>query len=219
MATIIEFEVPAKAFALEETLVALPDIEIEIERVVAGNSEHITPYVWAHADDFDALEAAFEADPTVESASLLSETKQERSYQITWAGSIEEIVQLLTDHQGTLIHATGSDDGWHLRTVFPDRKALSEACDAADEIGLQSTVQAIYESKETRHIHYGLTEKQRETMVAAFEAGCFSIPREVTLTEFAEQRDISHQSISERIRRATGHLVESTLISQSEEGT
>jgi predicted DNA binding protein len=126
------------------------------------------------------------------------------------------IVQVLTQYHGTITHADGSADGWHLRVVFPDREALSQAYDAAREAGFEFDVRAIYGPESTRHIRYGLTEKQRDIMVAAFEAGVFKVPREVTLTEFAEQQNLSHQAVSEQIRRATDHLVESTLITHSD---
>ncbi|MFC6906752.1 bacterio-opsin activator domain-containing protein [Halalkalicoccus tibetensis] len=212
MATIFEFKVPTNEFALEETLIECPDAVIEIERVVADNPNRITPYVWARTDDFAALEAAFDDDPTVEDLTRLSETGNERSYQMTWAGTIDRIVPLLTEHEGTITHATGSADGWSLRVLFPDRAVLSETHDYLQEAGFSLTVEAIYEATADGHIQYGLTETQRETIVAAFEAGYFEVPGEVTMTEFAEQLGLSHQAVSERLRRATGNLVESTLI-------
>ncbi|MFC6906849.1 bacterio-opsin activator domain-containing protein [Halalkalicoccus tibetensis] len=212
MATIFEFEVPTDKFALEKTLTACPEAVIEIERVVADDPDQITPYVWAHADDFAALEDTFDDDPTVEDRILLSEMGDERSYQMTWEGMIDQIVPLLTDHEGTITHATGSADGWSLRVLFPDRAALSEAHDYLQEAGFSLTVGAIYEATDDGHIQHGLTETQRETIVAAFEAGYFTVPRTVTQTELAEQLGLSHQALSERLRRATGELVESTLI-------
>lgn len=113
---------------------------------------------------------------------------------------------------GTITHATGSVDGWGLRVLFPDHEALSEAHDYLREAGFSLTVQAVYEAQDDGHIQHGLTETQRETIVAAFEAGYFTVPREVTMTEFAEQLGLSHQAVSELLRRATGNLVESTFI-------
>lgn len=216
MATIFEFEVPTEEFALEQTLTEFPDVTVEIERVVADDPDRITPYVWAHSEDFEALEAAFADDPTVEDLTMLSEMGQERSYQMTWAGSVDRIVPLLTDHQGTITHARGSADGWSLRVLFPDREALSEANDYLREAGFSLRVGAIYEAVDDGHVQHGLTETQRETIVAAFEAGYFEVPRETSLSELGEEVDLSHQALSERLRRATSSLVESTLITGDE---
>jgi predicted DNA binding protein len=216
MGTIIEFRLPTEEFALEETLDTRPEAQIEIERVVADDPDKITPYIWARADDFDAFEAALEDDPTVEDVTLVSDTAEERSYQMTWTDSIDFIVHLLTEHEGIITHADGSADGWELRVVFPDQESLSEAYETAQEAGFRFDVTAIYGTEDPRSIQYGLTDAQRDAIVAAFEAGYFAVPREVTLHEFAEQQDSSHQSLSEQLRRATGNLVESTLITHSE---
>lgn len=217
MAAIIELELPTEEFALEETLTTLPEVYIEIERVVADDPEQITPYTWVRADDFNEFRAVITDDPTVESITLLSKAAGERSYRMTWSDSIDVVIQHFTAYEGTITHAEGAATGWELRAVFPDRESLSQAYQCAQKEGFHFNVQAIYDAEETRHIHYGLTEKQRETMVAAFGAGYFDVPREVTLTEFAEQQQVSHQAISERLRRATRELIGSTLVTCSEE--
>lgn len=216
MATILELEVPTNEFVLEATLTACPGAVIEIERVVANDPNQITPYVWAHTDDFAALEAAFDDDPTITDWTVLSEMNGERSYQMTWTGMIDQIVPLLTEHEGTITHATGSTDEWSLRVLFPDRAALSEAYDYLEEAGFSLTVRAIYEAQGTDYILHGLTEMQRETIVTAFNAGYFTVPRTVTQSELAEQLETSHQALSEQLRRGMGKLVESTLITGSE---
>jgi predicted DNA binding protein len=216
MVTIIEFRFPPEEFALEETLNTQPEAHIEIERVVADDPDRITPYVWVQTDDFDAFEAALEDDPTVEEVVIFSDTGKERSYQMTWTGPIDFIVQILTEYSGAITHADGSTDGWDLRVVFPDRESLSRAYDAAREADFEFDVGTIYGTENARGVQHGLTESQRETLVAAFEAGYFTVPREMSLSDLAEQQETSHQALSERLRRATGNLVESTLITHSD---
>lgn len=212
MAAIIEFSLPTEEFALEDTLDAHPGAHIEIERVVADDPDQITPYMWVRTDDFDAFEAALAEDPTVEDVVTFSDTGEERSYQMTWTGSIDFIVQVLTEYSGTITHADGSADGWDLRVVFPDRESLSRANEAAQEAGFQFDVRTIYGSEDARGVQHGLTDTQRDTLVAAFESGYFTVPRETSLSELAEKQDSSHQALSERLRRATGNLVQSTLV-------
>jgi predicted DNA binding protein len=65
-------------------------------------------------------------------------------------------------------------------------------------------------------VRRGLAEARRSALVAAFEAGYFTDPRETSLSDLAEQQDSSHQALSERLRRATGNLVESTLITHGD---
>lgn len=216
MATILEFELPPDEFALQEAFKTYPHAEIEIERVVADAPDHLTPYVWAYADDFDALEAAFEDDPTVKRMAVLAEMDDERSYQMTWAGPIDHLLTFLTDHEGAVTHAHGSEAGWNLRLLFPDHETLSQAHDSVTEAGFSLDIQAVYTAEDERHRRYGLTETQRTTLVTALQSGYFTVPREVSLTELAEQQDLSHQALSERLRRGMDNLVESTLLTQDE---
>lgn len=57
----------------------------------------------------------------------------------------------------------------------------------------------------------GLTPEQYETLVAAVEHGYFEIPREVSMQDLAEELGVSHQALSERLRRAYETLVTAEL--------
>lgn len=46
MASIVEFAIPVEEFALRKTLERLPEIEIEVDRVVAHETTHVLPFVW-----------------------------------------------------------------------------------------------------------------------------------------------------------------------------
>lgn len=46
----------------------------------------------------------------------------------------------------------------------------------------------------------------------ATQAGYFKVPKEVTLKELAEAQGVSHQAMSEQIRRGVHHLIEQSLI-------
>ena len=57
-----------------------------------------------------------------------------------------------------------------------------------------------------------LTDKQGEALELAFEQGYYEIPRDTTAKEFAEAVGISHQALSERLRRAHKNLAENTVV-------
>jgi predicted DNA binding protein len=214
MVTIIEFELPADEFVFHETLTTCPDAVFEVERVVATNTEQVTPYVWVQADE---LERAFETDPTVEAATRLSDTDEDRSYRMEWTGPIDLLVHILTEQEGTITHAEGHSGSWRLTVLFPERAALSRAHSYASENGFSLDVRTIYEMDGERHAQFDLTSGQYESLVAGFEAGYFEVPRRLSLSDFAEQEGISHQALSERLRRGIGGLVERTLAGGKED--
>jgi hypothetical protein len=50
-------------------------------------------------------------DSTVEDVVMFSDTEEKRSYQMTWTGSIDFVIQVLTEYSGTVTHTDGSADG------------------------------------------------------------------------------------------------------------
>lgn len=51
-------------------------------------------------------------------------------------------------------------------------------------------------------------------LVAAAKNGHFTIPRETTITDLADEFDVSHQAFSELLRRGMENLVFSTLTAE-----
>lgn len=215
MALIVEFEVPREKFALFETLRSVPDATLEVGRVVADAPDSITAYLWARAPDFEALEAALEADPTVRSLTVLSESADERSYRMTWNEPIDLLLHVLTEQQGTVIHAANRGGAWALRVSFPEGDALEQAQELkelAQRNEFSLDVRGIHRTDEYRGAKPEMTRPQQEALVAAFEAGYFEVPKRVTLAELAEAEGVSHQAMSERIRRGVHYLIEQTLV-------
>ena len=64
---------------------------------------------------------------------------------------------------------------------------------------------------------YGVTQPQRETLMRAVQRGYYSIPRQMSTQDLAEDLDISDQAVTERLRRAIVTLTENTLIAMQDE--
>ncbi|MGM0590036.1 MAG: helix-turn-helix domain-containing protein [Halobacteriota archaeon] len=89
---------------------------------------------------------------------------------------------------------------------------LSSTHDFCEDHGLAFDIESIRELDGEPAGRYGLTSDQYDALVTAFERGFFQVPREVTLEDLAGELDISHQALSERLRRGTDALVEDTLV-------
>ncbi|EMA55044.1 MULTISPECIES: helix-turn-helix domain-containing protein [Halococcus] len=212
MSTIANIEIPADEFALYDTLVAVPDLELDVERVVAHDDERVMPFIWVSSDHMDDVERAFENDSSIENLELLSDLGEERLYRMDWTTQIEVVVQILVESDATVLDAFGTDGRWEFRILFPEREALSATHEFCEAEGLTMDIRNIYEMDADRHGRFGLSEPQHETLVAAFEHGHYEVPRDITLDDLATELDISHQALSERFRRAYSTLVENTLI-------
>lgn len=57
-----------------------------------------------------------------------------------------------------------------------------------------------------------LSDEQQTTLRLAYDRGYYSIPREIRAKALAEELGVTHQAVSERLRRGRGNLVEHMLV-------
>lgn len=208
---IAEFSVesPILMGALDEA----PGVRVSYEEHYRSEDE-VRLLFWAEGEDFAAFEAGLAADPTVADPTLLNETPSRRLYRVTYTrrGRAVSIFPIWGDLDVVLLSAEATPDGWSHRMRVPGRDELEQLREYCRERGVGFTLTALYHDVEpSEEATTGLSEDQREALVAALEAGYYEIPREATLAEVAEELGISSQALSERLRRGTARLVRSSL--------
>ncbi|UPV75131.1 helix-turn-helix domain-containing protein [Halorussus limi] len=213
MSTIAQLAIPAEEFALRETLPRVPDVAVEAERVVAHDEGRVMPFVWAAGEDLDAFEDALADDPSVENERRLTDLPDGRFYQMEWVESVEVLLHSMTEHGAAVLKARGRDDRWHLRILFSDRAAVSQTHEFCRERELRADVEQIHEleGRDDGGGRHGLTAEQYEAVTTALETGYYEVPRGASARDLAERLDISHQALSERLRRGHGNLVANAL--------
>ena len=212
MTTIAEFNIPAEEFTLKKTLQQHPDIRLEIDRVVAHDTVHVTPFIWVSGKDHEELLPAFEADPSIEDVELLGEFDNESHYRMKWNDHTQIIGHMVIEGNATVQQAIAKDGKWRLRALFPERSGLSETYDFAEEQGIPLTINQVYDADSIRRVRFSLTEEQHEALTEAAKQGYYSVPRETNQSELADTLNISHQAASERLRRAYLNLIEHALL-------
>ncbi len=212
--TVVEVEIPINEFALRQTVSKFPSIDFEIERAVAHDADRVMPFIWVQSDeiDRDEFETVIGNDPSLEQFDLIADLDEEWLYRMEWITEIEALIHILVEEQGTILSAVGSQAGWNLRILFADRDALSRTFEYCKTQGLTFNIINIYQFEEGREGRLGLTEEQQDTLISAFEAGYFDIPREANAEKLAADLGISHQAVSERLRRGYANLIQNTLI-------
>jgi predicted DNA binding protein len=212
MSTIVEAIVPADQFALAETLSAVPATEIRMVRLVAHGSESVMPFLWAGCEDTDRVHDALANDPTTESVEILSEFDGEALFRVDWAARVRVLVSIVAEEDATILDACGRDGTWHLQIFFPDHELVSATREFCEDFGIDLELERINRlSEASEYGHLGLTERQYETLVDAYEAGYYEVPRTVNQEELAEHFDVSHQALSERLRRAHETVITNAL--------
>lgn len=216
MATTIDCRIPLEEFALAQTFASVPDLRIEAERFVAFGSDSPIPFVSVETDDFEAFEAAAEEDSSVASFSALGEERERRFYRLEWTATAERRLGLLLEKGGVIARARSRGESWQLTLLCPDREVLSRTYESCEENGLSLAIDSIYELDGSENARFGLTEAQYATLLEAQKRGYYDVPRDATLSELADRLGISHQALSERLRRGHGNLISRTLSSVPE---
>lgn len=212
MSLVAEFTVPAEEFALYETLCVVPEMTVEVERVVAHEADYIVPYFWTSGGEHAAFEAAAADDPSIENLSRLDETNGAVLYRGEWVEDVETVVSAFTRTGAVLLDATEKEGHWRLQLRFDERADCSRFQTYVAEDGLSVDLHRLYSPTQPRAGGQpALTELQHETLIAALEAGYYEMPREVTMGELAEELDISQQALAKRLRRGYRNLIEDSL--------
>ncbi|PCR89765.1 helix-turn-helix domain-containing protein [Natrinema ejinorense] len=206
MTTIAELSLSTDAFALAETLQQRPALEVRVESVVAEGPDRTVPLVWFSNVDRSELEAALDADSTVEEYRQLLETTEDGQlfYRLQYSEAVSSVCSCVYRHGGTVLDAQISDGRWTLRLLFPHREGLSDAVAAIEDHGVRIDVKRMVEAGKGEDLETtaALTEPQQEAIAEAYRQGYYDVPREISLEELANELDISHQALSERLRRA-----------------
>lgn len=208
-ATLVRSRLPTEAFALEETFRTIPDLTVEGAPVAATGNASMS-LMWARTDE-DDLTRTLAGDPTVSTVEELCRTGDRHCYRVEWSHDIQCCMEILLQSQGILLRSQGADSQWHLDLLYPDRETLQDASECCEQYELPLTIKAIRSLDADQQTQYGLTSVQHETLIHAHQQGYFNVPREISLQELAEQMDISHQALSERLRRGHNTLINATL--------
>lgn len=207
---LVQATVPCEDLALADTFERVPDATVSSGNV-AGAGGGALPLLWIAAPDHDRLEAALEEDPSTRTVARLTTRGGACLYRISWAPTVEILVEILASEGATVVDASADHEGWRLRVLYPSHCALGNAMEYCERHNVRVGVQSIRQLTGDSSGQYGLTEPQYRSLKLACEQGYFEVPRETNLDEIARSQGISHQALSERLRRGTEKLVSQAL--------
>jgi hypothetical protein len=203
MSVIGEFTVPSEEFLLAETLVEVPEMVVELQRVVAHSEEKLVPFFWVHHGDREAFDSAIQNDSTVEDVVLLDEFDRGTSYRASWKKYARAVAYAYIEAGGTIFEATGQYDTWTLRMRFDDERVMSDFHEYCRREGIPFELDRLYRPSEPMAGgQYGLKPSQRELLVDAYQDmdGLAGNTIESTVTTGTAGRRVSGRVL----RRSTG---------------
>jgi len=216
MVTLLSAALPHEKFVLAETLSSVPNASFEVEGVVETCETSVMPLIWASAADHEHLDTALLDDPTTEEVELLSDHADRWLYRMKWVNNVQSLLETLVTNQATILTAITSDGRWIVRLMFPTHDGVSETMAHCKEHDIDLEMISICEMNDQPAGRYGLTGAQFEAFATAWEQGFYTVPREVELVDIAADLGISHQALSERLRRGIDALIQDTLMVDDE---
>jgi hypothetical protein len=218
---IAEFEIDCGALPLVDVAAAVPAADIVTE--MQFNHGRRPPFlVHVTHDAPGAVERALDATPFAAEWTLVGRAGETHRYQVIPGVGIEEqLGDALDDLDGLRALATTdaiierirvTPTGWIQTGWFADRAAF----DAFRRFWHRNdafALRRLTRGGEAEAPGDGLTDPQYEALRTAYEMGYYEIPQAASLEEVADRLDITASSLSERLRRAQTHVIETTVAS------
>lgn len=205
MTAIADIELPVSDTGLGTVFDAVPSLTCEVEQVIASSNRTL----WLSGEHRPALEFALDESPAIAQYTCVGDGDGRWLYDIEFTDEIVDVFGLVRSEDGTILSAKAAEGSWRLRIRFPEREHVSALYDRLRTEEIPLTIHRLSETPIQQGTGCGLTEQQYETLVAAIDRGYFEIPRRVSMQELADELEVSHQALSERLRRAYQTLVTS----------
>lgn len=211
MTTIVTLTVPAEQFALAETFAKIPDVAFDAMRGATRGTNRALPLLWARNAESEPVLEALNQDKTTTGTTLVTCRNRDALFRMQWIDRVRELAQVLDAEGGSIVSARGNRDGWTFRVLFPDHSAIASTHDACEEYDI--TVERIADLTDATSIACeSLTDQQFETVKHAVDSGYYEVPKKTKLTDLAAESSVSHQALSERLRRGHRALIESVIV-------
>lgn len=214
-----EFRLSSSSLPLTGLASSIPNGRIQLDELVGV--DHAVLLCWIEADSAESVEAALDAEVSIAGWTLLETARDRRLYRLRMAEAVEvrpPVFEEFIARGVTPIHATITGDGCLMRARFPDRRTLKEYREACDDRGRSFTLEGLYrpttDPEDGGLSLAGLTPKQREAMLLAYEEGYYDLPRGTNLAALSDCLDISRRSLSDRLRRAERELVATAITNE-----
>ncbi|EMA40546.1 helix-turn-helix domain-containing protein [Halobiforma nitratireducens] len=211
MATEATFTVPSDQFPLGTVFAQLPDVTVELERLIPSR-DVVIPYFWVRGTEVEDVEGAFSDHSGLKQIQLVDSVEDEYLLRVEWSLEYDDVLSVLTETEIPLIKATGTNQQWTFDIRGDTRSDIATVHSRCREVGIPITLTELHALTPVEtETEAALTETQQDALVLAYERGYFESPREVTMEELGDELGISQQAVGSRLRRGMKHILGSTL--------
>ncbi|AHF99323.1 bacterio-opsin activator [Halostagnicola larsenii XH-48] len=203
MVSIVDIELAASETGLGDVFDAIPSLSCEMEQVIASRNRTL----WLSGADLPDLESALAASSTVDRYTKIGGGDDRWLFDLEFDPDIVDVFEIVRSEDGTVLSATADSGVWRLSVRFLEREAVGTFYERLRSTGITPEIVRLYDPTTELHAQYGLTSQQYRTLLAAIDRGYFEIPRKITMKELSDELSVSHQALSEQLRRAYRALI------------
>ncbi|WP_248904721.1 helix-turn-helix domain-containing protein [Halocatena marina] len=203
-----EFRLQSPRLPLIDVASAVPDLTFRLESTDQPQSGPVVFFIRVTGSSFDGVDAALTDSPSVKEHVRISEIGSIRIYQVVLTGPRPEYLDKRMFYKTFPESITIASDGWYIKQQLADRNELLAYQEFWQTRGFSFRLDRLYDSHSTDTELIGISEKQREALLTAYEAGYFAVPQQTSLDNVATALKISRSALAERLHRAQAHLIE-----------
>ena len=212
MSVIASITIPAAEFPLGSLLSPDSDATVSVESTVP-TSESVIPYLWVPEDAVENALYELRALRTVSSATVVDEVNDHALVRVEWTDEVNGLLASVRDTTAVVTSATGTAEQWTFRLRFPSYEELSAFYTTCVDRNVSIELVELHEAIGPKNTpRFGLTDGQRDLVLAAYEDGYFDVPRKTTLVDLGEKLEVSDSAVSQRLRRGLSSLIYSTVV-------
>jgi len=217
MSVIAHLRIPSDAFELGEVLDVSTGSSVVLENLVPLG-EQAVPFFTVHGPaESEAFRRAVQNHPSVSDVQVVSSHEDRTLYALDWDVSEDRLFEGIHETRAHLLSATGGPKTWEFELRFRSHDLLGEFQEYCSDATIPLEVGRIYNpTRPESGPYYGLTERQRDTLVQAVQGGYYALPRQLSTQDLADEFAISDQAVTERLRRAIMTLVDNSLVAAIE---
>lgn len=206
-----------RAQVLRETTEQFAEMSYELTDHYVRDDGTAKFLLWAEGPSQAQLsdfEAAVQRDETVDHVTQLTTVGDRRYYSIVLTVAATESLTFGLAEATDVSYLTVQtrEDRVHITARVPDRDALQCYIAGCEERDIDVRLTALFAESDSGGSQYGLTPRQSEALVNAYDGGHYDSPRRRSLSKLADALEISPQATSKLLRRGHRQLVRATLI-------
>ncbi|MFH5801138.1 helix-turn-helix domain-containing protein [Haladaptatus sp. CMAA 1911] len=208
MSLTAEFKLQSPQLPLTDVAATAPDLRFQLESAEQPRSGPVVFFIRVTGSSFNGVETALDESASVRESVLISEISSIRMYQIISDSPRPAFLDTLWFQKTFPESVVISPDGWRVKQQFTNRDEFTAYREFWCSIGFSFHLDRLYNAQTPDSELIGLSNKQREALLTAYEKGYFAVPQQTSLDDIAEILDISRSSLAERLHRAQAHLIE-----------